>query len=274
MNPILLAGVGDAFQRTALDGSMLLAVPVALLAGLVSFASPCVLPLVPGYLGYVSGMVGAATGSGSAPTAGPQGAGTAAATRVHRGRVVLGVGLFVAGFTAVFVTFGVLAGSIGGALVRHSDVITRVLGVVVIAMGLVFTGRFAFAQRQWHPRLAPTAGLWGAPVLGVVFGLGWAPCIGPTLVAVYTLALDEASAGRGALLSVAYGLGLGLPFVLIALGLDRSARATEFLRRHRRLIMQIGGGILILVGLALVTGLWGAWTQSLQGLVGGFEPVV
>lgn len=257
MNPVLVAGIGDAFQRTALDGSMLLAIPVALLAGLVSFASPCVLPLVPGYLGYVSGMAGARAGDA-------------------RGRTVLGVGLFVAGFTAVFVTFGVLAGSLGRLLVQHTDVITRVLGVVVIVMGLVFTGRFAFAQRQWRPRAAPTAGLWGAPVLGVVFGLGWAPCIGPTLVAVYTLTLatDGASAGRGAALSVAYCLGLGLPFLLIALGLDRSARMTGFLRRHRRVIMQIGGGLLILIGLALVTGLWSAWTASLQGLIAGFEPVI
>lgn len=255
MNPLLLAGVGDAFQRTALDGSMLLAVPVALLAGLVSFASPCVLPLVPGYLGYVSGMAGARTSDA-------------------RGRTVLGVALFVAGFTAVFVAFGVLAGSLGKVLVQHTDVITRVLGVVVIVMGLVFTGRLAFAQRQWRPRTTPTAGLWGAPVLGVVFGLGWAPCIGPTLVAVYTLALDGASAGRGAVLSVAYCVGLGLPFLLIALGLDRSARMTGFLRRHRRLIMQIGGGLLILIGLALVTGLWSAWTASLQGLIAGFEPVI
>lgn len=273
MTPVLLAGIGDVFQRTALDGTMLLAVPVAVLAGLVSFASPCVLPLVPGYLGYVSGMAGASAGTSGAPRTSARGA-IRTTPRAGRGRTVLGVGLFIAGFTAVFVTFGVLAGSLGGALLRHSDLITRVLGVVVILMGLVFTGWFGFAQRDRRLHVAPTAGLWGAPLLGVVFGLGWAPCIGPTLVAVYTLALDSASAGRGAVLSVAYCVGLGLPFLLIALGVDRSARAVGLLKRHRVAIMRVGGGVLVLIGLALVTGLWGVWTQSVQGLIAGFETVV
>ncbi|MBO1752445.1 cytochrome c biogenesis protein CcdA [Actinotalea sp. BY-33] len=242
---------------------MLLAIPFALIAGLVSFASPCVLPLVPGYLGYVTGMAGGAR---------PGSPGGLAA--VGRWRMLAGVGLFVAGFTVVFVLFGVLAGSLGAAVNQWSDVLTRVLGLVVVLMGLVFLGWIPFAQRERRLHLAPTAGLWGAPVLGVVFGLGWAPCIGPTLVAVYTLALDEASAGRGAVLSVAYCVGLGLPFLLIALGFERSAGALGFLRRHRVTIMRIGGGVLVLVGLALVSGIWGAWTQSLQGLIGGFRTVV
>ncbi|WP_225752919.1 cytochrome c biogenesis CcdA family protein [Actinotalea sp. Marseille-Q4924] len=265
----VVAGVGDVFQTTVLSGSMLLAVPFALVAGLVSFASPCVLPLVPGYLGYVSGMAGAQGGRG-----GGSAGGTATLVRVGRGRVVAGVGLFVAGFTAVFVLFGVLAGSLGALVNQWSDPITRVLGVVVVLMGLVFLGWMPFAQRERRLHLAPTAGLWGAPLLGVVFGLGWAPCIGPTLVAVYTLALDEASAGRGAVLSVAYCLGLGLPFLLIALALDRSSRVLRVLRERRRLIQQVGGAVLVLVGLALVSGLWTAWTSSLQGLIGGFETVV
>lgn len=273
------ASVGDVFQSTVLSGSMLLAVPFAFVAGLVSFASPCVLPLVPGYLGYVSGMAGAQGGrggrSGRGGSAGGSGGGsTATLARVSRGRVVGGVALFVAGFTAVFVLFGVLAGSLGSLVNEWSDPITRVLGVVVVLMGLVFLGWMPFAQRERRLHLAPTAGLWGAPLLGVVFGLGWAPCIGPTLVAVYTLALDEASAGRGAVLSVAYCLGLGLPFLLIALALDRSARVLRVLRERRRLIQQIGGAVLVLVGLALVSGLWTAWTNSLQGLIGGFETVV
>ncbi len=275
----VLADVTD----TVLGGSMLLAVPLAVLAGLVSFASPCVLPLVPGYLGYVTGMAGA---SRSAGAAGPRtavaaaqgGAATATATPtladVGRGRLLAGVGLFVAGFTLVFVLFGVLAGSLGAALVQWSDVVTRVLGVVVVLMGLAFLGWLPLGQTERRLHVAPRAGLWGAPLLGVVFGLGWAPCIGPTLVAVYTLALDGASAGRGAVLSVAYCLGLGLPFLLVALGLERSRRALAFLRRHRVAVMRIGGGVLVAVGLALVTGLWGAWTQSLQGLVGGFETVL
>ncbi len=276
----LLGLVGD-IQATVLDGSMLLALPLAVLAGLVSFASPCVLPLVPGYLGYVSGMVGSGgarrgpvpPGSHAAGHA-PVPPGRAPALVAPRSRVVAGVALFVGGFTVVFVAFGVLAGSLGGLVAQWSDVLTRVLGVVVVGMGLVFIGWLPFAQRTAKPRIAPATGLWGAPVLGIVFGLGWTPCIGPTLVAVYTLALDEGSAGRGAALSVAYCLGLGLPFLLIALGFDRSARAVGFLRRHRLTIMRVGGGLLVLVGLALVTGLWSAFTGALTGLIGGFETVV
>lgn len=252
------SSIGDTVQATVLDGSMLAAVPLAVLAGLVSFASPCVLPLVPGYLGYVSGMAGAGPGRASGA----------------RGRTILGVALFVAGFAVVFVAFGVLAGSLGAAVARWSDVITRLAGVVVVLMGLVFVGWVPFAQRTAKLRLAPRAGLWGAPVLGFVFGLGWTPCIGPTLVAVYTLALDEGSATRGAVLSVAYCVGLGLPFVLLALGLDRSTRALGFLRRHRLAIMRAGGVILVVIGLALVTGLWGRFTDALQGTIGGFETVV
>lgn len=275
-----LGGLVADVTGTVLGGSMLLAVPLAVLAGLVSFASPCVLPLVPGYLGYVTGMAGASRATAPAP-AGPQGGGVATATApapaladVGRGRLLAGVGLFVAGFTLVFVAFGVLAGSLGAALVQWSDVVTRVLGVVVVVMGLAFLGWLPFGRTERRLHVAPRAGLWGAPLLGVVFGLGWAPCIGPTLVAVYTLALDGASAGRGAVLSVAYCVGLGLPFLLVALGLERSRRALAFLRRHRVAVMRIGGGVLVAVGLALVTGLWGVWTQSLQGLVSGFETVL
>lgn len=265
--------LGTAFGTAAFSGSMLLAIPVALLAGLVSFASPCVLPLVPGYLGYLGGMTGAALGQ--------QGAGRDRATSRApreavrgRGRLLLGVALFVAGFTAVFVALGVLAGSLGAVLGRWEDPISRVLGVVVILMGVAFLGNIPFLQQDRRVHVSPTAGLWGAPVLGVVFGLGWAPCIGPTLAAVIALSLDGGSAGRGAALSVAYCAGLGLPFLLIALGFQRSTRVLGFVRRHRLALMRFGGGMLIVIGLALVTGLWGAWTQSLQGLIGGFEPVV
>lgn len=264
-----MTGLTDA----VLSGSMLLAVPVAVLAGLVSFASPCVLPLVPGYLGFVSGMAGGAAG-GAAGLTGDAGSGGTGLATVRRGRVVLGVLLFVAGFTVVFVALGVLAGSVGGALLRHADVLTRVLGVVVVAMGLAFAGWLPIGQRERRLHVAPTAGLWGAPLLGLVFGLGWVPCIGPTLVAVYTLALDEATAGRGAVLSVAYSLGLGLPFALVALFLERSTVALRVLRDHRVAVMRIGGGLLVAVGLALVTGWWTVLTDALQGLVAGFEPVL
>ena len=263
-----LADVGAGFAGVAFSGSMLLAVPVALLAGLVSFASPCVLPLVPGYLGYLGGMSGASLGQTGL------GRGTRTAPAAGRGRLLAGVALFVAGFTLVFVAVGALAGSLGALLGRWEDPLTRVLGVVVVLMGVAFLGYVPFLQRERRLHVSPTAGLWGAPVLGVVFGLGWAPCIGPTLAAVLALSLDGGSAARGAALSVAYCVGLGLPFLVIALGLGRSAAALVFLRRHRLAISRVGGVMLVLIGLALVTGLWGAWTQSLQGLVAGFRPVV
>jgi cytochrome c-type biogenesis protein len=268
MLPGAVADVGSQFATTAFSGSMLLAVPVALVAGLVSFASPCVLPLVPGYLGYLGGMSGASVGQTGL------GRGAGARPTASRGRLLAGVGLFVAGFTLVFVAVGTLAGSLGGLLGRWEDPLMRVLGVVVVLMGLAFLGFVPFLQQERRLHASPTAGLWGAPVLGVVFGLGWAPCIGPTLAAVLALSLDDGSAARGATLSVAYCLGLGLPFLAIALGMQRSAAVLGFLRRHRLAITRVGGGLLLVIGLALVTGLWGTWTQSLQGLVAGFRPVV
>jgi len=263
---VIPTSAGDAFGQAIISGSLLLAVPVALLAGLVSFASPCVLPLVPAYLGYLGGMTGAA---GSRPIGT-----TATRAAPARSRLLLGVSLFVAGFTVVFVTLGVLAGSLGGVLVAHQDQITRVLGVVVILMGLAFLGFVPFLQNERRLHLAPRAGLWGAPLLGITFGLGWVPCIGPTLAAILTLSLDGGSALRGALLAVAFCLGLGLPFVLVALGVERSTRALAFLRRHRLAIMRLGGGLLIVLGLALVTGVWGQWASWLQGVVVGTDPFV
>lgn len=261
--------VGDGLASTAFSGSLLLAVPVAVLAGLVSFASPCVLPLVPGYVGYVSGMA-AASMNATAETAG------AVATRVKpaRSRVVGGVALFVLGFTAVFVSFGAAFGSLGTYLVQWEDVITRVLGAVVILLGLGFLGALPFLQREARLHVTPRTGLWGAPLLGIVFGLGWTPCIGPTLGAVQALAIDEASAGRGALLGVAYCIGLGVPFLLVALGLQSSERMLDFLRRHRLAALRIGGGLLVLVGLLLVTGLWTRITGAMQLWIGGFETVI
>lgn len=263
----VLTGAGDWFGQTAASGTLLLAIPVAVIAGLVSFASPCVLPLVPGYLGYLGGM------SGSAASLGERGVG-ATTTRVApaRSRVLLGVSLFVAGFTVVFVAFGVLAGSLGGWLNRYQDPITRIMGVVVIVMGLAFCGLIPFLQNERRVHLAPRAGLWGAPLLGLTFGLGWVPCIGPTLTAIFALSLDGGTPWRGALLSVMFCLGLGLPFVLVAFGFESSTRALGFLRRHRVAIMRIGGGMLIVIGLALVTGVWGQWASWLQGLLTGNDP--
>ena len=285
MSVVLAAG--SSFGEAATSGSLLLAVPVAVLAGVVAFASPCVLPLVPGYLAYLGGMTGATSTRvgapavaggvvrGVAPGQPVVGADEAPRRDPARTRVLAGVGLFVVGFSLVFVVFGVLAGTLGAALVQWSDVLSRVLGVVVVLMGLAFLGLVPFLQYEKRLHLAPRAGLWGAPLLGVTFGLGWTPCIGPTLAAIYTLSLDQASAGRGALLAVAFCVGLGLPFLLVALGVERSARALSFLRRHRLAIMRVGGGLLVVLGLALVTGVWDSWAQWLQGVfTDDFVPVV
>ncbi|GIG36035.1 cytochrome c biogenesis CcdA family protein [Cellulomonas pakistanensis] len=291
----MLADVGDSFAQAATSGSLLAAVPVAVLAGLVSFASPCVLPLVPAYVGYLGGMSAASApgpaprvraAAGSAP-GGPapalaipaqpaltSGAASAPAPAPSRGRLVLGVLLFVAGFTAVFLAYGSLAGSLGSFLLRWQDPVSRVLGVGVLVMGLAFLGLVPFLERDSRRVLAPRAGLWGAPVLGVTFGIGWTPCIGPTLAAILVLSLDGGSAGRGALLALAFCVGLGLPFVAVALGLQRSRRALDWLARHRVAVMRVGGGLLLLLGAALVTGLWSAWAGWLQGLLTGAEPFV
>jgi cytochrome c-type biogenesis protein len=258
--------MGDTFAGLVTDGPLLAAAAVAALVGLISFASPCVLPLVPGYLSYVTGLVGSGERSAATTPAG-SGGGTATATavdtRTSRRRMVAGALLFVLGFTAVFVVIGTAVGGLGRLLLVHNDVITRVLGVVVVVVGLAFLGRVPLLQRTKRLSLRPAAGLAGAPLLGVVFGLGWTPCLGPTLAAVYSLAATEATAGRGAVLSVAYCLGLGVPFVLVAVGARWTMGATTWLRRHARAVTRVGGAVLVVVGLLLVTG---AWTEMMQWL--------
>ncbi len=236
------------------SGSLLIAIPIALAAGLVAFLSPCVLPLAPGYVSYVTGLTGAELATGN-----------------RRSRVLLGSVLFVLGFSVVFVSYGALFGGLGSALLRYEDIITRVMGVLVIAMGLAFMGVVPWFQREYRMMRAPTWGLAGAPLLGLLFGLGWTPCIGPTLTAVQSLALAEASALRGAILSFAYCIGLGLPFIAFGLLIDRAARATAFIRRHYAWIMRIGGGMLVVVGVLLVTGLWLDFTIWLRVSIPGFE---
>ena len=263
--------MGETFSSLVTDGPLLVAAAVAALVGLISFASPCVLPLVPGYLSYVAGLVGTgAATAASAPSAGSSGSGgTATAvraavdTRTPRARMVLGALLFVAGFTAVFVAFGALFGGLGRLLLEWADPITRGLGVVTILLGLAFLGWLPFLQRTARLSARPVAGLAGAPLLGIVFGLGWTPCLGPTLAAVNSLAYAEATALRGALLGVAYCLGLGIPFVLVALGARWAMGATSFLRRHARTVTRVGGVVLVVVGLMLVTG---AWTELMGWL--------
>jgi cytochrome c-type biogenesis protein len=255
--------VGETFQSLVTDGPLLVAAGVAALVGLISFASPCVLPLVPGYLAYVSGLVGTPQPA-AAPASGSGGTATAVRTDVApRARMVLGALLFVLGFTAVFVAFGAAFGGLGRLMLEYADVLNRVFGVITILVGLGFLGWLPLLQRTKRLTARPAAGLAGAPLLGVVFGLGWTPCLGPTLSAVYSLAFTEATATRGALLGVAYCLGLGIPFVLVALGARWAMGATSFLRRHARTVTRVGGAVLVVVGLLLVTG---AWTEIMQWL--------
>jgi len=243
-------------NETVVNGSLVAAAPLAALAGLVSFASPCVLPLVPGYLSYVTGMTGVDL------------------AEQRRGRLLAGALLFVAGFSVVFVSYGVVFGGLGRWLLEYQDTITRVLGVVTIVFGLAFMGFVPGLQRTVKSGRLPAAGLAGAPLLGVLFGLGWTPCIGPTLGAVQGLAITEASAGRGALLSLAYCLGLGLPFVATAIAYRRALGAFGAVKRHYPLVMRIGGGMLVLIGVLLVSGLWGNLTIELRSWISGFEPVI
>ncbi len=249
----MITGIGGSFADTVLSGSLVAALPVALLAGIISFVSPCIVPLVPGYLGYLSSMAGAGTtGRGSRP------------------KLVLGVLLFVLGFSAVFVVLGVAFASLGNQVEQQLDIITRILGVLVVVMGFVFLGSVPFMQRERRIHLSPKAGLWGAPLLGIVFGLGWTPCIGPTLAAVLTLSLSDATISRGVILAVVYSLGLGLPFIALAVWMERSRPVLAWLRSHRLALMRIGGGLLIVLGLLLVTGLWAQITNAMQGWIDGF----
>lgn len=261
--------------QTVLDGSLLLAVPLAVLAGLVSFASPCVLPLVPGYLAYVSGL--------AAPTGGPVGPDGAGApapsttrtavladpTTVPTRRLVLGTTLFVAGFSVVFVALGSVAGFAGAVLPRTRE-IEVVAGLLAVLMGLVFAGAVPFLRTERRPRWRPAVGLAGAPLLGAAFGVGWVPCVGPTLAAVLALGYVDGGAGRGALLAGAYCVGLGLPFVLVSLGYARGLRVLEPLRRHRVAVTRVGGALLVAVGVLLLTGVWGLLVDALRAPIASF----
>jgi cytochrome c-type biogenesis protein len=245
----------DGLMEVVTGGALWIAFLIAFAAGVVAFLSPCVLPLAPGYVSYITGLTGAelADGSGS------------------RRRVLAGSVLFVLGFSVVFVSYGVLFGGIGSLLLQYADVINRILGVVVIIMGLGFLGLIPGLQREWRLHRAPAWGVAGAPLLGLLFGIGWSPCIGPTLTAVQTLAFTEASALRGAILSLAYCFGLGLPFILLALAFSRMARAIGWVREHYVWVMRLGGGMLVLVGLLLVTGVWSEFTVWLRVQMPGFE---
>ena len=249
-------------EQTIADGQLLVAAAIALAAGLVSFLSPCVLPLIPGYLAYVSGIAGE---SGSAAGADPK-----RAQLAERRRMVVGSLLFVLGFTIVFVAMLSLAGTVGVWLLEYEHLIVRVMGVVIIVMGLVIMGLFSGMQRTSRLRLKPRLGLAGAPLLGAVFAIGWTPRIGPTLGVVMTLSLQSGSAGRAAVLGIAYSLGLGLPFVLAAIGFGWMTQTMTFFKQHKRAVNLIGGGLLILIGLLMVTGVWSRIMYSLQAVMGDF----
>ena len=248
--------VGGWFQSTVLSGSLVLALPVAAIAGLVSFFSPCVVPLLPGYLSYATGLSGVDL------------------QQAKRGRLVLGSFLFVLGFSFVFVALGTLSGALGDWLFRYTREISVALGFFTILVGVAFIGLVPWLQRDLRVHRVPAVGLAAAPLLGVLFGLGWTPCIGPTLSAVQALALHEGTAARGALLSVAYSLGLGIPFLVAGFAFRRMLGAVAWVRRHQLWVTRLGGMMLIMVGLLLVTGLWDQWVGDLRSWVGGFEVAV
>lgn len=247
------------------SGALWIAIPVAMLAGLVSFLSPCVLPLVPGYLGFLGGAVAPR----STTAAGAEGGTTTQTTETAtRGRLVGGVLLFILGFTIVFILYTVLGGTAGVFLLQWGDLITRILGVVIIAMGLVFLGLFGFAQKEFRFHVDSKVGVVGAPLLGIALGIGWAPCMGPTLAAILALSFNAGDPVRAGFLGLAYSLGLGIPFLLVALGFGWATKAIGFLRRHIRVVNIIGGVMLLLLGVLMVTGLWTDIMSRLTAVIG------
>jgi cytochrome c-type biogenesis protein len=239
----------DFFVDQLLSGFLVVAFPIAILAGLISFLSPCVLPLVPGYLSFAAGYSKA------------------------KGRVFLGSILFVLGFSVLFISYGALFGGIGSRIATNDESITRVLGVLTIVMGLIFMGSFPM-MRTFSPKISTNGGLIGAPLLGFLFGIGWTPCIGPALATVQTLAFQESSAARGAILSFGYCIGLGAPFIASGLYLDKSERLRKYLTKRGDLISKIGGVLLILIGIAQVLGLWTDLMISMRSLISDFAPVI
>lgn len=234
-------------QQTTTDGSLLLAIPVAVVAGLVSFFSPCCVPLLPGYLSYMTGLSGADLAS------------------ARRGRMLAGALLFVLGFSLVFVLIGSASGAIGHLLFQYQRQVKIVLGVGTIALGIAFMGAIPLLQRDFRIHKVPAVGVGAAPLLGVLFGLGWTPCLGPTLAAVSALATTEGTAARGMTLSLFYCFGLGVPFIIAALAYRRMLGAVAWVRRHQAWVTRLGGLMLIVVGLALVTGWWDVAVGWLRG---------
>ena len=230
-------------------GTLIAALPIAVFAGLISFLSPCVLPLVPGYVAFATGFA------------------------TTKGKVLLGSLLFVLGFTFIFASFGLAFGGLGSQIAANEEIITKVLGVFTIVMGAIFLGLFPFAP-TFAPKISTTGGIAGAPLLGVLFGIGWTPCIGPALATVQTLAFNESSATRGAILSIGYSIGLGIPFILSGLFLDRSKKIRSYFVKRGSLISKVGGTLLIVIGLMQFTGVWSDLMISLRSLISNFVPVI
>ncbi|MFI0166656.1 cytochrome c biogenesis CcdA family protein [Streptomyces sp. NPDC017095] len=254
MSALLTLAAQTGSNQTVLHGALLVALPIALFAGLLSFFSPCVLPLVPGYLSYVTGVAGTDL------------------AEARRGRMFAGASLFVLGFSVVFVSSGALFGYFGANLIDYQGTLSKVLGVLMIAMGAFFMGLLPwFTMREFRFHKRPAGGLLGAPVLGALFGVGWTPCMGPTLSSVNLLSFNESSAARGSLLMVVYCLGLGVPFVLTAVGFRKALGAFAWVKRHYVWVMRFGGSMMIVTGVLLLTGAWSGLVQQMQTWSDGFN---
>ena len=243
-------------MNTVTQGSLFIAILISFSAGLISFLSPCVLPLVPGYLSFITGF------------------GLNANKSIRKSKALIATLLFIAGFTFVFVCIGMFFGGIGGWFISYGRIIERIMGLFVIALGISYLGFWNLFKREYRFRTPVKQGLIGAPLLGALFAIGWTPCIGPTLAAVQTLAFNQATVSRGAILSAFYGFGLGLPFLFITFALEKVLVSVSWLRKQQALFIKMGGLLLIIIGILLATGLWSEVTVEMRILISGFTPLL